>query len=48
VLKKIRKSPTLAIRRAAPRYYTEFSFLIGVPVLREFAAWNCALLIGRK
>ncbi len=48
VLKKIRKSPNLVIRHAAPRYYTEFSFLLRIPAVREFAAWNCALLIGRK
>jgi 2-polyprenyl-3-methyl-5-hydroxy-6-metoxy-1,4-benzoquinol methylase len=48
VLKMIRQSPGLAIIRAAPRYYTEFSFLIRIPILREFLTWNCALLLGRK
>jgi 2-polyprenyl-3-methyl-5-hydroxy-6-metoxy-1,4-benzoquinol methylase len=48
VLKQIRRSPNLRIQRAAPRYYTELSFLIHLPVLREFLAWNCALLLARK
>ena len=48
VLKQIRRSPTLKIVRAAPRYYTEAAFLLHLPVLREFLTWNCAVLIGRK
>jgi SAM-dependent methyltransferase len=48
VLEKIRQSSHLTIIRAAPRYYTELSFLVRVPVIREFLTWNCALLIGRK
>ena len=48
VLRRIRQNPNLALLEAAPRYYTEFSFLIHVPVAREFLAWNCALLLGRK
>ena len=48
VLSMIRQSPELEILRAAPRYYTEFSFLIRIPVLREFLTWNCALLVGRR
>jgi SAM-dependent methyltransferase len=47
-LRAIRQSPTLRIIRAAPRYYTEFAFLIHLPLAREFLAWNCALLIGRR
>lgn len=48
VLKRIRQSPNLKIVRAAPRYYTEFSPLVRIPILREFLTWNCALLIGRR
>jgi 2-polyprenyl-3-methyl-5-hydroxy-6-metoxy-1,4-benzoquinol methylase len=48
VLGRIRRSRFLVILRAAPRYYTEFGWLIRIPVLREFVAWNCALLIGRR
>lgn len=47
-LSKIRHSPNLVILLAAPRYYTELSFLIRIPVAREFLAWNCALLVARK
>jgi SAM-dependent methyltransferase len=47
-LEKIRRSSHLTIIRAAPRYYTELSLLVRVPVVREFLTWNCALLIGRK
>lgn len=47
-LSQIRQSPHLTILRAAPRYYTELAWLIRVPVVREFLAWNCALLVGRK
>ena len=46
-LRVIRREPHLRVIALAPRYYTEFSFLLRVPVLREFLAWNCALLIGK-
>ncbi len=46
-LEKIRSVPGLELLRAAPRYYPEFAFLLRLPILREFMAWNCALLIGR-
>ncbi len=46
-LRKIRTIPGLRLLRAAPRYYPEFPFVLRLPVLREFLAWNCALLIGR-
>jgi len=44
----IRRSSTLTIIRAAPRYYTELSFLVRIPIAREFLTWNCALLLGKK
>jgi len=47
-LSHIRQNPHLTILKAAPRYYTELAWLIRIPVLREFFAWNCALLVGRK
>lgn len=47
VFRKIRRNSNLVLLRAAPRYYTEFGFIIHVPMLREFLAWNCALLLGR-
>ena len=47
-MRKIRGNPRLKLLRAAPRYYPEFAFLLRLPVLREFLAWNCALLIARS
>ncbi len=47
-LRWLRAHPHLRLDRAAPRYFTELAFLVHVPVLREFAAWNCALLLSRK
>lgn len=47
VLKTIRNDKNLRIVAMAPRYYTEFGFLLRIPVAREFLAWNCALLIER-
>ena len=44
-LRWIQAQPGLRVVRAAPRYYTELAFLLKIPVLREFLAWNCALLI---
>ena len=43
----IRRNPHLRIKRAAPRYYTEFPFVVRIPVVREFAAWNCAVLMEK-
>ncbi len=48
ILRVIREETRLELVKAAPRYYTEFPFLMSVPGLREFAAWNCALLLRRK
>jgi len=48
VMKHIRRSPNLRMSRVAPRYYTEFSFIMRLPIVREFLAWNCAMLIERK
>jgi SAM-dependent methyltransferase len=47
-LQLIRQHPQLRLIAAATRYYPEFSFILRVPVLREFLAWNCALLIKRN
>jgi 2-polyprenyl-3-methyl-5-hydroxy-6-metoxy-1,4-benzoquinol methylase len=48
VLKRVRQNPNLRLCRIAPRYFTEFSFMMHIPVAREFLAWNCAMLIGRS
>jgi SAM-dependent methyltransferase len=47
-LRAIRRQPNLRVVRMVPRYYTEFGFLMRIPIVREFLAWNCALLIERK
>jgi SAM-dependent methyltransferase len=47
ILKAIRRDGHLRIKAMAPRYFTEFSFLLRIPVVREFVAWNCALLISK-
>lgn len=46
-LKLIRARPELLVVKVAPRYYPEFALLMHLPFLREFLAWNCALLIRR-
>lgn len=48
VLRWFRRSSTLEISAIAPRYYTELSFIMYLPWIREFVAWNCALLIRLK
>lgn len=48
VLRMIRANPNVVVRRMVPRYYTEFRFLVHVPVIREFLTWNCAILLQRR
>jgi SAM-dependent methyltransferase len=48
ILSAIRKDSRLSIIAAAPRYYPELSFLLRIPVVREFLTWNCAVLIKRR
>lgn len=47
VLRQIRRQPELKIVAVAPRYYTEHAWIMRIPILREFLAWNCAILIQR-
>lgn len=47
VLKAVKHQPGLRTLKLAPRYYTELAFLMHVPWVREFLAWNCALIIER-
>ena len=47
-LSAIRQQPDLQIVKVAPRYYPEFSFIMSIPVVREFLAWNCAVLMRKK
>jgi len=48
MLKLVRSNPRITILKVAPRYYTEFAFIMNIPGLREFLAWNCAVLIERR
>jgi SAM-dependent methyltransferase len=47
-LREIGRLPGLEVWKVAPRYYTEFAWLMRIPVVREFLAWNCAMLIRRR
>ena len=47
-LKLISENNALQIKSLAPRYYTEFGFIMHIPLVREFLAWNCAMLVARK
>lgn len=46
-LKMISHNRDLRLMRTAPRYYTECAFIMRIPLIREFVAWNCAMLIAR-
>jgi len=46
-LRQLRAQPRLKILAVAPRYYTELWPLLKIPLLREFLAWNCAVLLRR-
>ncbi|HTI72236.1 MAG TPA: class I SAM-dependent methyltransferase [Candidatus Limnocylindria bacterium] len=48
MLQYIRSQGKLAVASIAPRYYTEFGWLMSVPVAREFLAWNCSLLLRKS
>jgi 2-polyprenyl-3-methyl-5-hydroxy-6-metoxy-1,4-benzoquinol methylase len=48
ILKTVHAQQGLSIQRMAPRYYNELGFLMQLPGLREFLAWNCALQIQRS
>lgn len=47
-LRLIRSNPHLRINKLAPRYYSELAFLMYLPILREFLAWNCAMMIEKR
>ena len=43
----IRMHSGLRILRTAARYYPEFSFIVKLPIMREFLSWNCAILLAK-
>ena len=45
IMAHVARSTRLRIIRCAPRYYTELEWLMAVPGLREFLAWNCAMIL---
>ncbi len=46
-LRLIRSRSSLKVIKTTARYYPELSFLVKIPVLREFVAWNCAILLEK-
>jgi SAM-dependent methyltransferase len=46
-LKTIGANPRLRVLRVVPRYYPELAFLMRAPILREFLAWNCVILLEK-
>jgi SAM-dependent methyltransferase len=47
-LKTIAENPRLKVLCVVPRYYPELEFLMRAPVLREFLAWNCVILLEKS
>jgi hypothetical protein len=47
VLRAMRSNPSLKVLKAIPRYYPEFSWIMALPGVREFLAWNCAVLLEK-
>lgn len=48
ILRTARQNQQLRIIRVFPRYYPELSFIVHVPVLREFLTWNCVIFAERS
>jgi 2-polyprenyl-3-methyl-5-hydroxy-6-metoxy-1,4-benzoquinol methylase len=46
-MRQIRQVAGLRVIKAAPRYYTELSWIMHLPLLRELLAWNAAILLQR-
>lgn len=47
-LQVLRANPQINITSIAPRYYPEFKILAHLPIVREFAMWNCAILLRKR
>lgn len=47
-LRQLRRQPGLRLLKVVPRYYPELACLMWLPGLREFLAWNCAVLAARR
>lgn len=46
-LKMVRRNPRLRVLSVVPRYYPEFASITRIPVLREFLAWNCVIMLEK-
>jgi hypothetical protein len=46
-MREVHAQGRLTVQRIAPRYYNELAFLMWLPWVREFLAWNCAMQINR-
>ncbi len=44
----LKSDGSLEVEAMAPRYYTELAWLLKVPGIREFGAWNCGLLLRSR
>lgn len=47
-LKWLEADGRLSVEAMAPRYYTEFGWLLRIPGVREFLSWNCGLLLRAR
>jgi SAM-dependent methyltransferase len=47
-IRRINAQPSLRVLKVVPRYYPELGFLMRLPGLREFLAWNCAVLARKQ
>jgi SAM-dependent methyltransferase len=47
-LRFIRSRPGLEVLSAEPRYWPRLRFIVDIPVIREFATWNCVVRMRRR
>jgi len=47
MLRFVRSRPGLEVVRTEPRYWPRLRFIVDIPVIREFATWNCVVRMRR-
>jgi SAM-dependent methyltransferase len=47
-LRDLRRRPDVVVDAIEPRYWPRLRFVMHIPVLREFATWNCAIYLRRR
>ncbi|HEY5532870.1 MAG TPA: methyltransferase domain-containing protein [Candidatus Anoxymicrobiaceae bacterium] len=47
ILRMVKNEPGLEVAAIVPRYYPELAGVMKVPMLREFLAWNCVILLKK-